>query len=269
MLARVARGYLQAGGWLGRARAAAHGVATGFFARALSLEEQGQVSIAIYQAAAGRRPARALAAWEIAWFERRLPAPPARILVAAAGEGPEVRHLVERGHRVDAFEPAPGAALRCRGVIGAGEVHVARYEDLTRAILDGEGNGAAPLRGRRYDAILLGWGSLSHVLDADERRRVLAACTLLSPSGPILASFLTSEANRALDLGASAGRLLAAPVAHLRHQSSAPPAEATAFGAWFGFIHLFAPFEMRQLADSVGRRLLDDDATSYPHATLV
>jgi len=146
-------------------------------------------------------------------------------------------------------------------------VWVARYEGLTRAILDGELNDATPLCSRRYDAVLLGWGSLSHVLHPVERSRVLHACTLLAPSGPILASYLaTGGEGRALQLGASAGRLLATPFA-LRHRQPVDP--TAALGAWFGFIHLFPPDEIPELARSVGRRLLDYSASPYPHATLV
>jgi hypothetical protein len=120
--------------------------------------------------------------------------------------------------------------------------------------------------------VQLGWGSLTHVLDARERERLLVACARLAPNGPILVSFLTQafgagDAGRAARLGARLGRGLAGPLARLR--GAAPAAGQVAFGSWFGFAHLFAPGELEALARAAGRRLVHEPTTSYPHATLL
>ena len=269
-LSAAARAYLRLDGAAGRARVAAHGLATGFFSTALTAEEQGALSIAIYQRAAGATRERALASWEAAWLARRLPAAPARVLVGAAGEGPEVRHLVAAGYRVDALEPAAAASEQVRAIAGVGEVWTARYEELSAAVLDGAANPASAARGRRYDAVLLGWGSLSHVLEARERQRLLEALAQLAPSGPILVSYLvTARApGRAVRLGGALGRLCAAPRPRRRGGGHAARG-ARAVGGGVGVGAQLYARERAHVADVAGRSFeSDDDGALYPHATL-
>ena len=119
--------------------------------------------------------------------------------------------------------------------------------------------------------MLLGWGSLTHVLDAGERVRLLRALDRLCPRGPILASFWNERfdsapppdvANRAYRLGAAAGRTVAA----LRKLPGAPAGELFTLHA--GFAHRFTNDEIDALAATVGRTVLwDDDDSDYPHVT--
>jgi hypothetical protein len=260
LLRAAARGYLRAEQGLHRVEEGVHRAATGLLAEALSPDELNQVSL-------GRAAARArLAPWEEAWLARRLPPPPARVLVGGAGHGVEAAYLASAGYRVDALEPAAAAARACAA--HAEEVWTARFEDLSRVVLDGA---AGPLAGRRYDAVLLGWGSLSHVLDARERQRLFAAVARLAPAGPILASFIlvTDETapGRADRLGRRAGRALA----RLRRLPSPRDDGALLLGHWFGFIHQFTVDEIEALARACGRTVVweHDDETLYPHITLI
>ena len=50
--------------------------------------------------------------WETDWFERRLPSPPASILIGAAGGGREAAALRDLGYQVRAFEPSASAFRR-------------------------------------------------------------------------------------------------------------------------------------------------------------
>lgn len=201
--------------------------------------------------------------WEERWFAARLPAPPARLLVGGAGAGREVVELVKRGYAVDAFEPAP-ELLPALARSGAGRAVRARHEDLAQAVLDGENGEAAAFRGERYDAVLLGWGSFTHVMGAADRGRTLAACARLT-DGPILASFWLNDqwarkdaAGRAAALGRVVGRRLG------QLRGTPPPVEAFAFG------HAFERGELERLAAGVGRRLAwDAGAGEYPHATFL
>jgi hypothetical protein len=120
---------------------------------------------------------RPLFPWEVEWFDALLPPPPARILVAGAGAGAEVVALRARGYAVAATEPVERLARQCAEV-GARPVWPLDHEAL------------GTLAGERFDAVLLGWGSLTHVLTPAGRQRTLEAAAALT-SGPILASFWT------------------------------------------------------------------------------
>jgi hypothetical protein len=271
ILRGLATGYLRVDGGLERLRHAALGVAGGFFSAALSPEEQSAVSVRVYERTFRKSPRRELTDWEKEWFARRLPAPPASVLVGAAGQGPEVAELVTRGYRVDALEPSPAGA-RASLAAGAETVLVARYEDLARAVLEGTSGPASGLAARRYDAVLLGWGSLSFVLEARERARLLRACDRLAPRGPILSSFLglparRAPSNRAHASGSAAGRIVG------RVRGLGPEVlEAAAdvhFGSWFGFARSLAREEIDALGRQDGRHAIweNDAGSGYPHVT--
>ncbi len=271
LLRGLTRAYLRADATVAGARQAALEAATGLFSSALTTEEQSAVSIAVYGAAFARQPRRGLFDWEKSWFARRLPAPPARVLVGAAGLGPEVLHLVEGGYAVDALEPARGAGSAC-AALGAETVIAARYEDLSCAVLDGSGGAASPLAKKRYDAVVIGWASLSHVLDPGERLRLLQACHRLAPRGPILASFLELAKNhagsgRARAGGAALGGLVRRARGLNRYRTE--DVAAVAFGSWFGFIHLFTAEEIEDLGRRISRQVTweADQRSGYPHVS--
>ncbi|RMH36649.1 MAG: hypothetical protein D6689_22120 [Deltaproteobacteria bacterium] len=223
----------------------------GFLSSALVPRERALVAIDAYDVAPGAL-SRELFDWERAWFARRLPPPPAAVFVAAAGDGREAVELRARGYRVDALEPARRLADRCRRRLGAGsEVHVSRLETFD----------AARARGP-YDAVLIGWGGLSHVLDRTDREAALRTCAALAPAGPILASFFVrgahnpGAASRAHRLGNAAGRA----VARLRGVDAGEDAGGTWFAGWYGFAHAFSPDELGALAAAIGRRFAWDVA---------
>jgi hypothetical protein len=242
-----------------------------FMSAALSIEEKSDVSVRLYDASPVHR-GTAMQPWEQAWLARRLPPAPSRILVGACGAGRELLPLTPAGYTVDAFEPAPSLAATARErTIGAARVLAFRYEELSAAVLDGAPNAAAELARERYDAVLLGWGSLAHVLDERERMRLMQALARLCPQGPWLASFLRDDLP---DGRAHLGRVerwgarLGHTVAQLRRLPGTGSREI--FLSHVGFGHLFTSSELEALAAHVGRQLQwDDDDTDYPHATFV
>jgi hypothetical protein len=215
-------------------------------------------------------PERTLAEWERAWLARRLP-PSGRVLVGAAGVGPEVRWLVARGHAVDALEPSSVGAQACERVAAGGLVAQATYEELANAVLDGAPPGPLGLiAARSYDAVLLGWGSFAHVLDADARLRLIVACARLSPRGPILASIVRRDLApdpfaRAREAGARVGGVIARALGRIPQAG----AEACVMGDWFGLAHPFTREEIESLAAAAGRRVIFEGDDPYPHVTLV
>jgi hypothetical protein len=80
----------------------------GFALAALDPDERAELTSALYNAR-GEYEAQDLFEWEEAWFEADLPKPPAKILIGGAGSGREVRHLLEKGYEIVAFDPAPVA----------------------------------------------------------------------------------------------------------------------------------------------------------------
>lgn len=245
-------------------------IAGAFLSRALTSAEKSDLGVRIYNDSAAHL-GLAMHPWEEAWLARRLPPAPARLLVGACGAGREVVWLASADYQIDAFDPAGKmTGLASRRLDDRAHIHTFLYEELSAAVLDGRDGPAAPLAGQRYDGVLLGWGSLTHVLDEAERLRLFRALHRLCPAGPILASFWCDHptalaAGRADRLGGAAGRT----VARWRKQSTEPsPREA--FTVHAGFVHRFTPEEIGALGAAVGRTVIwDQDDTHYPHATFV
>lgn len=259
-------------GVLERAVALLRGSSSGFFSALLTAEEKRSLASSIYARAGSRGPLRPLSGWERAWFAQRLPAPPARVLVGGAGTGAEVRFLLDQGYRVDALEPTPLVAKRCGDLIGSrGIVAAASYEQLAEAVLDGSETPASIIADLRYDAILLGWGSLSHVLAATERERLLRACHALARSGPILASCLVGDVASRGGRGGLAAISLGRRMAGLLGRVSDDDPAAQAFLPWAGFCHVFIREEIEHLSGHAGRRLIWEQASepAYPHMTFL
>jgi hypothetical protein len=129
-----------------------------------------------------------LYAWEAQWFERRLPSPPASILVGAAGAGREASALRSFGYRVRAFEPSSSACRLCELTLGSELVDQASYQDFMATVLHAKETRLRLSREAKFDAMLLGWGSFGHVLRRADRLELLRACDQIAPGGPILLS---------------------------------------------------------------------------------
>lgn len=134
---------------------------------------------------------RGLFSWERALLDHPAVPRSGRALVGAAGGGRELLALCERGYAVDAFEPSEPLARSCASV--AARCVNARalrgsYRDLDAA-LQHQGP-LAELRDRGpYALVMLGWRSLSHVLEAADRVALFAALARLAPGAPVIISF--------------------------------------------------------------------------------
>lgn len=220
---------------------------------ALSEEELMRLTFARFSRSRASRD-RELFEWERPWLERDLPAPPARVLVGGAGRGRESRWLASRGYDVVAFDPARDQ--------GADILRLA-YEDLTSA-----GPPRAALKELRalapYDAVLLGWGSFTHVPGESSRLEILRALRRLS-DGPVLLSYWRTRTDsgapvgRSRSLGRKLGRLMAV-VPVVTNDRDRVVAHA-------GYAHCFTDEEIRGLAHSAGYRV-ESCLNGFPHATL-
>lgn len=213
----------------------------------------------------------ALFDWEADWLAADLPPSPARLLVGGAGSGREVGPLLYDGHEVVAFDPAPSYVRSAQASLPEGGLlayEVGGYEDLLRP--EHPLAMTAALHGP-YDAVLLGWGSFTHVASARDRQQVLRALRLLCPQGPLLMSFwLRHEAgqtsrSRPFRAGWTLGSLLRGGVPH------GPPPPGDEMHAHAGFGHRFTCREIRDLAHGAGYRLrlAPSREQPYAHATLV
>lgn len=244
---------------------------------ALSRQEKSLLTCGIYDASPiYKELAPELFAVEELLFARDLPTPPARILVGACGAGREAIALAARGYCVHAFDPAPRFVAESRRRLGGGAA-VARlsYEELNATILD-EAPAPAPagFAPERFDAVVLGCGSLSHVLEVHEQRRLFRALDALCPSGPMISSFLWTKdgggepafVGRATRWGGAFGQTLA----RLRGMAcDASP--SLSYHAERGFAYTFTQREIEQLGRSVGRNVIweQEDMQASPYASFV
>lgn len=257
-------------GPVGYARSTLFQLRAGFLREALTDGERCRMSIELYDAAF--RPAQAEAGlhpWEESWLRRELPTAPARVLVGAAGTGREALVLAKWGYRVDAFEPAKRPASHCATALsGAARVVRGCFDDLIATVLEGASTPLSEFGSQHYDAVLLGWGGLSHVLRREQRTRLLRACDRLAPWGPILASFFMdphAAGRQACGRAAALGRVLGSWVSRMRPAAS--PAAELEFTTWGGFLYHFGAEEIHELACAAGRTLVWQHEGGFPHAT--
>lgn len=193
--------------------------------------------------------------WERAWLERELPPPPGRVLVGGSGHGREVAWLRGRGYDTVAFDPVV-AADAGRGMLRA------RYEDL---LAEGHAATQAIRQAAPYSAVLLGWGSFTHVPGAETRARVLKVLGGMS-EGPMLLSYWSVQGGsvargRAHATGAALGRRLGGP----REERAGASKDVVA--AHCGYAHCFSDDEVQALGDRAGFDA-HCEHEGYPHATL-
>jgi hypothetical protein len=244
-------------------------VASHFLPQALNAEEASDLTLRLYDAAPAMYANKAgLMDWERTWYERDLPPAPAHILLGAAGSGRELAVLLANGYTVDAFEPVVPMAIACRAAGKDVEVLACDYDQFCAAVLDGAADPAAVFAGRTYDAVILGWGSLTNVLRDEDRRRLFKAAAHVATDGPILASFFLRSAatadsppTRAARGGARLGRLLG------RRRGIVPLDEPCDLFWHLGLTHTFTPEEIAALATAIGRTATCY-TDGYGHATL-
>ncbi|HVJ93453.1 MAG TPA: methyltransferase domain-containing protein [Labilithrix sp.] len=192
-----------------------------------------------------------------------------RILLGAAGGGRELRVLCERGFEVVAFEPndtlRAGAEKVARHHPKA-QVVAASYEDLVRAANEKTGLLADALGAGHFDAVILGWGSLTHVLSRAEQLALLKAVRRSAPKGAVLISFFLRPATSAKG---KSDRLRDTLSWLFSAMGKTQPAEGLAYEMNNGFVYSFTEDEIFELAMDAGYEVFRLQAWPFPHAVLV
>jgi hypothetical protein len=156
----------------------------------------------------GMMPGSGLFEWEKEAVRDHFPPPPARVLVGAAGLGRESFALAEMGYSVTAFEPVDQLVARMRAMLQNTvppiRVFQGAYQDMP--ILDRHQRPAShDLRtDPPFDAAVIGWVSLSHILKDTERVETLRRFAEVT-HGPILASFFPADSGQPRESGKSLG----------------------------------------------------------------
>jgi len=218
----------------------------------------------------GHRFQSGLFPWERRAFDLPIFPRGGRVLIGAAGAGRELVALEERGFSVVAFDPCAPFADAARGVADPARSTVihADYADLVAAAEGRGGPLAEAVAGPPFDAVVLGWGSLSHVLPSSARASLLRAVHTLAPNALVLTSF-------AIEVDSSAppnskGRVRDA----LRRVFGAlhAPGISEAGDHFFlngGFFAYLGHDEIVRLAWAAGYEVAHYEDSSYPHAILV
>jgi hypothetical protein len=208
------------------------------------------------------------------WEEAAIAKPPfpetgakARWLLSAAGGGREARVLAERGFEVVAFEPNDVLLKGARAVASrfpSLSVYEATYADFVAAT-KGRGGPLADALTRPFDAVLLGWGSITHLLDPAEHRAVLDAVKIAAPDAPVLMSFFL-RADEPRGRAARARRTLREGFRSAGGRSAPPGLLYETSG---GFVYWFTEREIRDLAESAGYVVVSFSPHPFPHAVLL
>ena len=238
-------------------------------------ERRPSVTTAIYDQQRSYAPGGELFALGLYEWERRLiatppfPAPPARLLLGGAGGGREVVPLRDRGYEVWSFEPSPQLVAEANTAMGAqngASLVVGDYDDLVRAVR-GEFTRLSALATQEFDAIILGWGSLSYVTPEEARLELLVTLKMLAPAAPVILSFIprldADERGRPAALRRGLRRVLP----RLGGQPVTDSGEQ--FVPWGGFASALPLDEIERLALQSGYRPAVLETEPYGHALLV
>lgn len=217
----------------------------------------------------GQHFSRGLFSWEARFVESPRFPRKGRILIGAAGAGREMVALLDRGYSVTAFDPCASFIESAAPLVRdkPAKLLCGSYEDLMRATEGERSPLTSLLEEPPFDAVILGWGSLSHVLPSSSRRSLLRALKLVAPNAPVLASFVlrtedamgTESKGRARDALRTLFTLLGAP-------------GTSEVGDYFylntGFFSYLTSEELSRIAFEAGYEVVTFDESPYPHAVL-
>ena len=203
------------------------------------------------------------------WEERVVTGPlfprRGRILLGGAGGGREMLPLAQRGYEVVAFEPSPLylGAKEVAGPFPQVQVVRASYADLVRAVEEGVGPLAASVA-VTFDAVILGWGSLSHVTAEEDRIALLQAIRRIAPTAPVVFSFFREPSSRPGGL-----ERLRRFVQMIFRPLGSEVGSRLRFSMAFGFVRPLALDDVQTLAAATGYHLLSRESVQWGNAVFL
>jgi hypothetical protein len=251
---RSARIAARSGKASSRALRAAWAVHGGFWLGLLDTDARDQATEAFYETwdpAPGDVTSDGLAGWEAAAVDRWFP-DSGRVLVPAAGAGREVLPLVTKGYEVVGFDPSERLVDLGNRLLTSTWCPGALLHAPPDTVPDGV---AGP-----FDAVLFGWGGISHVQGRNRRIGFLTDIRAVTVDGaPMLISFLArSDTSRTFGLV----RSVAAGVATLRRSDAPIELGDVVSGS---FDHHFTFDEMADELTAAGFAVADRISSPYPH----
>lgn len=213
--------------------------------------------------------------WEKKWFEQYLGPGVDKLLIGGAGAGREVKYFLEQNKEIVAFDGSPRLARLGKKKYSDTSTCVflsLTYEDLFYATSSdaAKGRGLVMDMGP-YDAVLLGWGSFTHLTTHTDRVALLSFLREICPSGPVLLSFWMADSQEDVIRSGQAdrlGRRLGAVIAGAgdKWQAERRWDKVSCLG---GFGHYFTEEEIRQISQDAGYKVAYlSTSGGKPHATL-
>ncbi len=204
-------------------------------------------------------------------WERRLVESPhfpkgGRVLVGGTGAGREMLALAALGYEVAGFDPSEPLVEKGKAKLhDPSSVVVASYEDVVRAVEHSAGPLASLARAAPFDALIIGFGSLSHVTRAERRIAVLNALRRLAPKAPVILSYyiLSASKGQSSERRARLRRLFA----RIGARYAAEPSDAFSYD--FGFVARLTPAMIETEAAAAGYQIAIAGETPFGHALLV
>lgn len=204
-----------------------------------------------------KTPYHGLFSWEDIATKNFFPPPPAKILIGGAGSGRELILLGKKGYYLSGFEPILISATHAKSCVPKEKLLVfqkGKYEDLVKGTLQ------EIEKYKPYDAVILGWGSISHILDPNMHKFILQKVRNVCPNGPILLSW------RRASYASPKVRFLRKIFSFCKLRTSS---ERDYFRFDLGFCHSFSKDEIENLAKSTNNSIaFYEDEKTYPHAVL-
>lgn len=242
----------------------------------LSHEGVAHLNKLIYEAKKGHSN-KGLFKWEKEWFENDLPTPPARLLIGGAGSGREVKSLIKKGYQIVAFDPVGWCVENAKREIlekNCIDYLTGAYEELLfKNSANSAMNHTVHTHGP-YDAVILGWGSFTHICDVDKRLALLLKIKELCPQGPVLLSFWLKDDSegagrrKIFKIGYRIGNFFKN---HGKQLSELPP-EGDDINPYAGYGHFFIMPEIEKMIEACNYQLVENPKVSYlkyyPHITI-
>lgn len=125
-------------------------------------------------------------------IEKYFPAPPAELLVLAAGSGRELDGLIKLGYCVTGLDMVPKYVS-----IGKNKLNNDRLRRFVVGSFSSFASGSHDELLGPFEGVIIGWGGFSHIPSDTMRHRLLAQIIKVAPNAPVILSWSHGTAESA------------------------------------------------------------------------